>query len=136
MEFSKFLKNSPQTPARHAADGCIWPHPPGKNTPMPASAPNWIDWFDSESVFADAVSEKHADVFVRSTQPLLKYGGADVVLDVGCGRGLLADRIHARVAQVHCADTSRSYVEYCRRTFAGNPKVFTHLLDPGDYTNL
>jgi len=105
-------------------------------TPGAPPPPTWIDWFDVESVFEDPISDKHIEVFFRSTTPLLKYNSADTVLDIGCGRGGLAAALHPRVAAVHCADTSPRYLDLCRRRFERTPNVFTHSLDPADYTNL
>jgi ubiquinone/menaquinone biosynthesis C-methylase UbiE len=76
------------------------------------------------------------EYFVRATGPIMEYGKDDVVLDIGCGEGYLAELLRERVREVHGLDVSERSLDHCRAKFAGVPGVHFHKLDERDYTSL
>ena len=78
---------------------------------------------------------KNASLFVERSHSILGYRPDDVVLDVGSGPGATAELLRKRVAEVHCAEVSRTFVESARQRFAGSPNVTYHQLG-ADYTDL
>lgn len=76
------------------------------------------------------------EYFLRATGPIMQYSRDDVVLDIGCGEGYLAEFLRGRVCEVHGLDISQRSLDHCRAKFAGTPGVHFHKLDERDYTSL
>lgn len=102
-----------------------------KNTPN-----SWIEWWNTETVYKPITWQKNMEIFIRATEPLLKYSAEDVILDIGCGPGYLADFLKDKVKELHCADTAERYLNICRDKFKEDKHVFFYKLDEKDYTNL
>jgi ubiquinone/menaquinone biosynthesis C-methylase UbiE len=96
---------------------------------------NWIDYWKTETIFKDANWRKNMEIFIRSTDPLLKYSMQDVILDIGCGPGYLAEFLKNRVKEIHCLDTSERYLDICRKKFARDQNVFFYKLSTENYTD-
>jgi SAM-dependent methyltransferase len=80
-------------------------------------------------VFGEALLERNMELFLRGVGRHLAWEPDDVVLDVGCGPGLLARGLRGRVRAVHSADVDERALERCRAVNAGDPVVRCHLLD-------
>src|SRR5688572_19713690 len=74
--------------------------------------------------------------FVRATDPVMAYSADDVVLDIGCGGGYLAECLHRRVRELHGVDVSQRYLDHCRAKFGGAASLHFHKLDERNYTSL
>jgi len=96
----------------------------------------WVDWWNSEGPLEDAIWEKNAEFFVRSTDSILHYGADDVILDIGCGVGCLAALLKHRVKEIHCVDTSEHYLRRCEEKFRKDNSVSLYRLDRENYTDL
>lgn len=96
---------------------------------------NWVDYWETESIFKDANWRKNMAIFIRSTEPLLKYTMQDIILDIGCGPGYLAEFLKNRVKEIHCLDTSERYLHICRKKFARDQNVFIYKLNSKNYTD-
>jgi cyclopropane fatty-acyl-phospholipid synthase-like methyltransferase len=67
---------------------------------------------------------------------LLALEPRDVVLDLGSGAGLVAERITPGVLWMHCADTHEASMEQCRARLAKFGNVETHLIPYADLGGL
>ena len=103
---------------------------------MKTTSDNWIEFWDSQSIYKKENWQAHIEYFLSTTQPILNYDIQDVVLDIGCGPGLLAAYLKNKVQQIHLMDTSEQFVNLCRKQFAHENNIFCHLLDKNQYTDL
>lgn len=99
---------------------------------------NWLDFWQSREItsYRDTVWRMNMEYFVRATTPIMQYSAEDVVLDIGCGAGYLQELLHPRVREIHGADISRRYLDYCTAKFRGVENCHFHKLDEGRYTDL
>jgi ubiquinone/menaquinone biosynthesis C-methylase UbiE len=97
---------------------------------------SWIDYWKSETLFGEFQWQENMDIFVRTSRPIMDYGPADVVLDVGCGPGYLEAALKDSVRELHGVDVSERYLQRCRERFSGQPNVFFYKLDETNYTDL
>jgi cyclopropane fatty-acyl-phospholipid synthase-like methyltransferase len=67
---------------------------------------------------------------------LLNMEPRDVVLDLGSGMGFMAERMAPKVARVHCADVSETYMHDCRARVGKLPNVETHVIPYADLSAL
>jgi len=89
----------------------------------------WTRFWRGQRVFDEALLERNMELFLRGIERHLAWERDEVVLDVGCGPGLLARGLRGRVRAVHCADVDERALERCRAQSAGDPAVVCHLLD-------
>lgn len=78
-------------------------------------ATNWIDFWESQELFDERFLRKNLELFVERTESLLGYGRHQIVLDIGCGPGYLADLLQHRVKALCGVDTSLRDIAACRR---------------------
>lgn len=99
---------------------------------------DWLDFWKSREVtsYRDAVWRMSMEYFVKATGPIMEYSPDDVVLDIGCGEGYLAESLRGRVREVHGLDISQRSLDHCRAKFESAPGVHFHKLDERDYTSL
>ena len=97
---------------------------------------SWIDYWKSETLFGEFQWQENMDIFVRTSRPIMEYGPADVVLDIGCGPGYLEAALKDSVHEMHGVDTSERYLQRCRERFANQQNLFFHQLDEHNYTDL
>jgi SAM-dependent methyltransferase len=99
---------------------------------------NWRDFWSAPLAHDFQTEESwqmNASLFVERSHAILGYRPEDVVLDVGAGPGATAEALRSRVAEVHCAEVSRTFVEAAKKRFAHTPNVVYHELGV-DYTDL
>ncbi len=99
---------------------------------------NWRDFWSAPLAHEFQTEESwqmNARLFVERSHAILDYRPDDVLLDVGSGPGITADILRKRVAEVHCAEVSRTFVEAARKRLGDCPNVVLHELGP-DYTDL
>lgn len=95
----------------------------------------WIDWWKKENIVHEVNWQKNMELFMRATDPLLKYAPHDHVLDIGCGPGYLAGALKHRVKSIHCLDISDSYLALGKKKFSEHAHISFQKLDENDYTN-
>ena len=99
---------------------------------------NWRDFWSAPVAHEFQTEESwrlNAELFVERSHAILDYRPDDILLDVGSGPGVTADLLRRRVAEVHCAEVSRTFVEAARARFVDVPNVVLHELG-ADYTDL
>lgn len=97
---------------------------------------NWPDFWSREIILEKEHWRKNIELFVKSTEQILNYGNSDVMLDIGCGSGLLAELLKDIVKEIHGVDISESQIKICRDKFKSESNLFFYKLDKKDYTNL
>lgn len=97
---------------------------------------NWINFWDGQSVYSDHFLYEYMQIFLERSAKLLKPGPNDIVLDIGCGSGVLPQILHKKVKEIHCVDTAPQMIEKARKVMAGADNVFFHLLDSNNFTDL
>lgn len=97
---------------------------------------NWINFWDRQSVYSDNFFYEYMKIFLERSEKLLNPGPNDVVLDIGCGSGVLPQILHKKVKEIHCVDTSPQMVEKARKVMTGADNVFFYVLDPDNFTDL
>lgn len=98
-------------------------------------ANNWIDYWDKANAFTEDNMRKNMEIFIRGSKPILNYGQDDIVLDIGCGPGNLEMHLKDEVREIHCLETSGSYIQLCKKRFRNSKNLFFYKLDPGSYTD-
>lgn len=93
---------------------------------------NWIDYWDKETLSTDKFLLKHMEIFINQSSHILKYDKDDVILDIGCGKGLLAEFLKDRVKHIYCLDTSKRNIDIVRNKYK-NCKNVTAIHLSGDY---
>jgi ubiquinone/menaquinone biosynthesis C-methylase UbiE len=96
---------------------------------------SWVQWWGNTKADPNAVHEKSAEIFVASTETLWGYKEHDILLDIGCGPGLVAGLLCDRVKEIHCVDIPGKALEKCRRRLSSKQNVFVHPLDEKNYTD-
>lgn len=103
---------------------------------MKKTAKTWIDFWKTENVTSEKISQLNMDIFIKSTEQILEFNDEDVVLDIGCGPGYLPASLKGRVKEIHCLDVSERYLDICRKKMGQYKNIFFHKLDENDYTDL
>jgi cyclopropane fatty-acyl-phospholipid synthase-like methyltransferase len=78
-----------------------------------------------------ALTERAAVLAAR-----LLLDSRDVVLDLGCGDGLIAARLADGALWMHCADAEPGAIDACRERLASFPNVEIHLIPYADLSAL
>jgi ubiquinone/menaquinone biosynthesis C-methylase UbiE len=103
---------------------------------MTSRPKNWLDWWETENIVAEATWHNNMEIFVTASHSLLHYNSQDIILDIGSGPGYLAAFLKDRVKEIYCLDTSSRYLDLCRDKFAKDRNVFINQLDKNNYTDL
>ncbi|MBI2541603.1 class I SAM-dependent methyltransferase [Candidatus Woesearchaeota archaeon] len=96
---------------------------------------NWVDYWDCNAPLHDKDMWKSMEIFIRGTESLLDYNENDIVLDIGCGPGYLADCLKGIVKEMHCLDTSQHNINLCKKKFKNSNNLFFHKLGRKNYTD-
>jgi ubiquinone/menaquinone biosynthesis C-methylase UbiE len=97
---------------------------------------NWINFWNGQTVYSDNFFYEYMKIFLERSAKLLNPGPDDVVLDIGCGTGVLPQLLHKEVKEIHCVDTAPQMVEKAREVMAGADNVFFYVLDRDNFTDL
>lgn len=97
---------------------------------------NWINFWDGQSVYSGNFFYEIMKICLERSSKLLKPGPDDIILDIGCGTGVLPQLLHKKVKEIHCVDTSPQMIEKARKTMAGADNVYFHVLDADNFTDL
>jgi len=97
---------------------------------------DWINFWDGQLVFSDHFFYEAMKIFLKRSESLLNPSPEDVVLDIGCGVGVLPLLLHKRVKEIHCVDTSPQMIEKARKALSGAENVYFYVLDADNFTDL
>lgn len=97
---------------------------------------NWINFWDGQSVYSDKFFYEAMKICLERSEKLLTPSPDDVVLDIGCGTGVLAKLLHEKVKEIHCVDTAPQMIEKARKSLADTDNVYFHVLDADNFTDL
>jgi len=97
---------------------------------------NWIKFWDGQSVYSDNFFYEAMKICIERSSRLLNPGPDDIVLDIGCGTGVLPRLLHNKVKEIHCVDTAPQMIEKARKALAGVGNVYFYHLDPDNFTDL
>jgi ubiquinone/menaquinone biosynthesis C-methylase UbiE len=75
------------------------------------------------------------DVFIKSSFTLMDYNKNDVVLDIGCGPGYLADNLAPLVKEIHCLDICDDFINNGKERFKTCKNVCFYRMDGKNYTD-
>ncbi len=78
------------------------------------AAPRWVDFWNEQRTFSERFLQGNADLFFDRSQPLLKLGPGDHVLDLGAGAGHLCARMAPLVEAVCAIDGAPRSLEAAR----------------------
>lgn len=95
----------------------------------------WSRFWDGQVVFSDFTLEKNMCKFVGQVEPLIQFKNDDHVLDIGCGPGQLPKLISKRVQEMHCLDTSKTYIKQNKENLNYLKNVHFYELDHENYLN-
>ena len=108
-----------------------------KKATVEASDPeDWVRWWADRPHTDTALQERNAQWFVRAAEPLIGFRDDDVVLDIGCGQGFVAEALAGRVRAVHGVDVSLHQLDHARLRLGARAGIRFHELDPTHYTDL
>jgi ubiquinone/menaquinone biosynthesis C-methylase UbiE len=96
---------------------------------------NWINFWNGQSVYSDKFFYEYMNILLERSAKLLNPGPNDIVLDIGCGSGVLPQILHKKVKEIHCVDTAPQMIEKARKVMAGADNVFFYVLDPDNFTD-
>lgn len=97
---------------------------------------NWINFWDGQSVYSDKFFHEAMKICLERSAKLLTPGPDDIVLDIGCGTGVLAQLLHEKVKEIHCVDTAPKMVEKARKALSSADNVYFNVLDADNFTDL
>jgi SAM-dependent methyltransferase len=103
---------------------------------MTNNTPNWASFWKNNPVGFDAIMQESA-VFVR--EKLLAHQiikPSDVLLDMGCGPGLLVAELQNKVKTIIGADISEAYIDICKNKFQNSTNLFFLAFPSFDYTSV
>jgi len=103
---------------------------------MKKKAETWTDFWKHEDITSETMSRLNMEIFVQSTEPIMKYNEEDIVLDIGCGFGFLPAFLKGKVREIHCLDISEKYLDICRKKFGKFNNLLFYKLDENNYTDL
>jgi ubiquinone/menaquinone biosynthesis C-methylase UbiE len=103
---------------------------------MKDMANNWIKWWNRENVVTPDIWFNNMDTFITASDLLLHYNSQDIILDIGCGPGYLADFLKDKVKEIHCLDTSQRYLDMCTAKFSGYNNLFFYKLPENNYLDI
>ena len=103
---------------------------------MKKKAETWTDFWKSENVTSETMSRLNMEIFIQSTEPIMKYNREDIVLDIGCGFGFLPAFLKGKVKEIHCLDISEKYLDICRKKFDRSNNLLFYKIDENNYTDL
>lgn len=78
----------------------------------------------SRTIGGEPVSQEHIDMIVQAIRNGLAFSSGDVLLDIGCGNGMLSHYFCDECAQFHGVDFSEYLIKVAKSNFEKKP---THL---------
>jgi 2-polyprenyl-3-methyl-5-hydroxy-6-metoxy-1,4-benzoquinol methylase len=97
---------------------------------------NWVDYWDTQTIFDNEEWMKGMEFFIKATEPILNYSSDDIILDFGCGTGNIAAFLKNRVKEIHGIDTSQHFIQFCKNQFKDDANCFFAVLNNQDYFDL
>lgn len=93
----------------------------------------WIEFWDSQTCFNDFIWKKGVEVFVKRSKDMMSYNPKDVILDIGCGPGYLADELINNYSKYYGLDTSEKFIQLCEKRFCHDDQTNFYLLNKTNY---
>jgi ubiquinone/menaquinone biosynthesis C-methylase UbiE len=103
---------------------------------MKKEVDNWPDFWTGEIVLEKKHWRKNMENFIKAVEPLLDFSPDDIILDIGCGSGLMAEFLKDKVKEIHGVDISENQIQTCREKFNYEKNLFFYELDGKNYTSL
>jgi cyclopropane fatty-acyl-phospholipid synthase-like methyltransferase len=97
---------------------------------------DWTAYWDRGEAMEGKLWQAQCDFFVSRVRKEITLSPADVLLDIGCGRGYTAAALAPELRAAHGADTSLHALEEARRRCADIPNLTFHHLAPDAYLDL
>jgi 2-polyprenyl-3-methyl-5-hydroxy-6-metoxy-1,4-benzoquinol methylase len=95
----------------------------------------WIKFWNEQHVFPPVFLEKNMRIFYAESNRILSYDQNDVILDIGCGPGLLEDFLLPVVKRIVALDTSANFIHENNDRFNA-PDRLTFIQLGDEYTDL
>lgn len=96
----------------------------------------WTNFWNKQDIWTNTDWKINTNQFLHHFPKIHQLKRTDVILDIGCGEGHLADQISPFVKQVYCLDTSRRFIHICRKKFRHRENISVMEIPQADYTNL
>jgi ubiquinone/menaquinone biosynthesis C-methylase UbiE len=90
---------------------------------------------ESPSQHIDTI-RAHKKIEAEYIVRMLALGPSDVVLDLGPGCGFIAKEISPLVDEIHCADISSSFLDFCKIELSGMTNIRYHLMSHANIMTL
>lgn len=84
---------------------------------------NWSQFWNKENPEFDKIMERTTAIFYENMNVLFPIKNKDIVLDFGCGSGILIRYLKDICKKVVGVDNSTLYVEKCKESFRGTNNV-------------
>jgi len=96
---------------------------------------DWFEFWNSDKIFS-FIMKKNMGFFLKNSRDIFPLSENDIVLDIGCGAGPLADLLEVNVKEYQGVDTSSNYITFCKQKFKTQKRNHFKILDKNNYTNL
>lgn len=108
----------------------------GRDHVAAAPANPWVGWWRTTTAVAPDHQRAELRQFLAKADGVLQWQPHHRVLDIGCGRGWLAEELSGRVKSVTAADVNTAELNHARIRLSDTPEVTFHEIDPIRYTTL
>ncbi len=96
---------------------------------------DWFDFWNTDETFS-FIMKKNMEFFLKNSSNIFSFREDDIVLDIGCGEGPLAEHLDIKVKEYYGVDTSLNYISSCRQKFEIQKNMHFKILDKKNYTDL
>jgi ubiquinone/menaquinone biosynthesis C-methylase UbiE len=96
----------------------------------------WFDYWNQEDTPMLESMRKDREIFLRNSRRLVTFNKKDVVLDIGCGPGLMEEYLKDKVKEIHCLDTSEYFINILKKKFKKDSNIIIHQLSKAKFTEL
>lgn len=97
---------------------------------------SWFDYWNQEDTPMLESMRKDREIFLGNSRRLIPFNKKDVVLDIGCGPGLLEEYLKDKVKEIHCLDTSEYFIRILKKKFRKDSNIFIYQLSKAKFTEL
>jgi 2-polyprenyl-3-methyl-5-hydroxy-6-metoxy-1,4-benzoquinol methylase len=97
---------------------------------------SWFNYWNQADERMLANMRRNKEIFLRNSKKIISFNKNDIVLDIGCGPGLLEEHLKDKVKEIHCLDTSEYFINTLKKKFKGNSNIFIHQLSKAAFTDL